>query len=232
MPVNIEIYKDLIENVHNRMSFDNYSKKPLSRYYTFKQCFEHIQNIQNPIVLELGTSRSFVDGKYPVCYNDDIKYWEPENPEKWDFGAGCFTKLCAEHNPHATVYTVDMSAQHIRRSKIMTSNNENINYKISTSEQFLNNFHKKVDLLYLDTGDMWPIEPTAQLHLREAKIIIRRNILKDNGLILIDDVKNATPFKYGETSLLGKAKYSIPYFMNNGYEMVADEYQVILKKIK
>ena len=42
---------------------------------------------------------------------------------------------------------------------------------------FLENFDKKIDLLYLDTGDMTPIENTALLHLREADIIVRRNLL-------------------------------------------------------
>ena len=77
---------------------------------------------------------------------------------------------------------------------------------------------KHYNLLYLDTGDMTPIEFTAQLHLREAKIIVERNILKDEGIILIDDVKSCVPKKAGEISDYGKAKYSIPYFLENGYE--------------
>jgi hypothetical protein len=44
-------------------------------------------------IVELGTSRSFVDGKFPGCNEDDVKYWEPENPEKWDWSAGIFTKV-------------------------------------------------------------------------------------------------------------------------------------------
>ena len=77
---------------------------------------------------------------------------------------------------------------------------------------------------------MHPIEPTAQLHLREAKIIVEKNILADNGIILIDDVRNCGPKSRGEKSDYGKAKYSIPYFLENGYEIIMDEYQVILKK--
>ena len=47
---------------------------------------------------------------------------------------------------------------------------------------------------------------------------------------LIDDVRNSTPKLNGEISDYGKAKYSIPYFIENGYETVMDEYQVILQK--
>ena len=47
---------------------------------------------------------------------------------------------------------------------------------------------KSIDLLYLDTGNM--DEETALLHLREAELIVKHDILKDDGLILIDDVRN------------------------------------------
>jgi len=69
-------------------------------------------------------------------------------------------------------------------------------------------------------------------HKTEAKIIVERNVLSDNGLILIDDVRNCTPKLNGGISDYGKAKYSIPYFVENGYEIVMDEYQVILQKNK
>lgn len=127
------------------------------------------------------------------------------------------------------MYTVDLIKSHIERSKIM--NNENINYHISSSEDFLNNFNDKIDLLYLDTGDMTPIEYTAQLHLREAKIIVEKNLISKNGLILIDDIRSCIPYEQGECIDLGKGYLSIPYFLNNGFELVMDEYQTILKKI-
>ena len=147
-------------------------------------------------------------------------------------GAGCFTKIFSEciKDKNIVLNTVDIEQNHINRCKIMTNNN---NYHVSSSEDYLNNCKEKsIDLLYLDTGDMMPVEPTANLHLREAKIIVRNNILKDDGIILIDDVRNPAPKLSGEESDYGKAKYSIPYFLNNGYYIVMDEYQVILKKIK
>lgn len=72
----------------------------------------------------------------------------------------------------------------------MTKNNENkINYVLSDSENFIRNTEpESIDLLYLDTGNM--DENTAQLHLREAKLVVEKNILKDDGIILIDDVRN------------------------------------------
>ncbi|MGA0158951.1 MAG: hypothetical protein ACO3NG_10880, partial [bacterium] len=58
------------------------------------------------------------------------------------------------------------------------------------------------------TGDMTPIEPTAQLHLREAKIIVEKDLIAKDGLILIDDVKSPLPKMFGEKSDLGKISKS------------------------
>jgi len=208
-----------------------FGEKPKSRYYTFKYCFDNINNKVNPVIVELGTSRSFVDGRFEGCNSDDSKYWEPTNLEKWDWSAGIFTKVFSTLFPNSRFHTVDLMKSHIDRCRIMNNDSKNITYNVSSSEDFLNNLKQKVDLLYLDTGDMTPIEDTAQLHLREAKIIVEKDIVNKDGLILIDDVKSVIPKKYGESSDLGKAKYSIPYFLENGYEIIMSEYQYVLKKI-
>ena len=77
---------------------------------------------------------------------------------------------------------------------------------------------------------MTPIEPTAALQLQEAKVIVERDLMSPHGVIVIDDVRNQTPKEYGETSDWGKAKYSLPYFLDHGFTIIADEYQVILVK--
>ena len=229
----LENHKDLLNNAmdyyysneENRKYFGNI---PLSRYYTCKYCFENIK--ENPVIVELGTSRSFVDGRFEGCNLNDIKYWEPNSPEKWDWSAGLFTKTFSNLFPNSEFHTVDLMKSHIERCKLMNNTMNNITYHVSSSEEFLNSFDKKVDLLYLDTGDMTPIEDTAQLHLREAKIIVEKEIVNKNGLILIDDVKSVIPKQHGEKSDLGKAKYSIPYLLENGYKVIMSEYQYILKK--
>jgi hypothetical protein len=75
----------------------------------------------------------------------------------------------------------------------MNSNINNIDYYVMPSEEFLSTTTNKIDLLYLDTGDMTPILPTAQLHLREAQIIVERDLVNENGIILIDDIRSAVP---------------------------------------
>ena len=109
---------------------------------------------------------------------------------------------------------------------------ENMTYHVSDSVAFLKecDFPEGIDLLYLDTGDMTPIETSALLQLEEVKVIVERDLLAKDGLILLDDVKNRTPKQFGESSDLGKSKYALPFLLQHGFEVIMDEYQVILRK--
>jgi hypothetical protein len=207
---------------------------PKSRYHTFQIAFEHFEKNNGHMVVELGTSRSFVHGGLEGCNSDDTMYWTPDHAENWDWGAGFFTRMAAECLAHLDprIHTVDIVAAHIERCKIMTQDfHQFMYYHVASSVDFLKTcLPESIDLLYVDTGDMTPIEPTALLQLEEARVIVENNLLSDNGIILIDDVRNQTPKQFGEASDLGKAKYSIPYFLAHGFEIIADEYQVILQK--
>jgi len=227
-------YKTYLENgTYDHQDWSKLKRKPLSRYDTFKRAFEEFEKMNGHIIVELGTTRSFVHGALEGCNNSNPKYWTPDKPDRWDWGAGCFTRVVSECLEHVKpeIHTVDLEAAHINRCKLITQEfNHLISYHVTSSEAYLKHCRFQIDLLYLDTGDMTPIEPTAQLHLREAKIVVERDLIRSGGLILIDDVRNQTPKKFGETSDYGKAKYSLPYFLENGFEMVLDEYQILLRK--
>jgi len=173
---------------------------------TFKRAFEEFEKMDGHTIVELGTTRSFVHGGLVGCNSDDPQYWTPHNAERWDWGAGCFTRMvseCLEHTNPA-ISTIDLAASHIQRCKLITKDfAHHITYYVTSSEKFLSQCSFQIDLLYLDTGNMTPIEETAQLHLREAKIIVKRgdDLMKSGGLVLIDDVRNQTPKKFGETGL-------------------------------
>jgi hypothetical protein len=78
---------------------------------------------------------------------------------------------------------------------------------------------------------MWPIEYTCNLQLKEAEIIVRRNLLKEGGIILIDDVLNGTPRDMGDfNNKLGKSENAIPYLLESGFKIIFDGYQYILSK--
>jgi len=227
----LEKYRTYLEDgTYGGQDWSKLQKKPRSRYHTFKTAFDHFEKNEGKIVVELGTTHSFVDGRYPGCDEDNTKYWNPTDPTRWDWGAGCFTLMAAECLNHLQpqIYTIDSSASAIQRCKIMTKGYDTVLHHTTTSERFLRMFDKKIDLLYLDTGYMNPIEPTANLQLREAQIVVERDLLSENGLLLIDDVRNQNVLD--DKSGLGKSKYAIPYLLQNGFEIVADEYQVILRK--
>lgn len=233
----LDRYKDYLEQgTFGEQDWSKFKIMPQSRYCTFKQAFEHFEKVGGKVVVELGTSRSFTHGGHPGCNLDDSKYWSNHEPQNWDWGAGFFTRMAAESLQHLNpiIHTIDIAQPHINRCKVMTAEFKHIiRYHVCSSLDFLKSCAtESIDLLYLDTGDMTPIEPTALLQLQEAKIIVERNVLTKNGILLIDDVKNQTPKKFGETSDLGKSKYAIPYLLQHGYEIIADGYQVIMKKSK
>ena len=95
-----------------------YVEESKSRYVSFKICLEHLQQINNPSVLELGTCRSFVDGRFVGCNSDDVKYWEPNSPDKWDWGAGCFGLVFGQLLD-CKLTSLDIISSHIQRCKVM-----------------------------------------------------------------------------------------------------------------
>ncbi len=230
----LEKYKTHLEHgTYDQQNWSKFEVKPKSRYYTFAKVFDHFEQTGGKIIVELGTTHSFVHGGLPGCDSDDIGFWTPDKLERWDWGAGCFTIAASECLAHCNpkLYTIDISASALKRCRIMTSTYQQfITYQRTDSEAFLRscNFKNGIDLLYLDTGYMNPIEPTAQLQLREAQIVVERNLMSPNGLILIDDVRNQNV--ENDNSGLGKSRYAIPYLLENGFEIIEDEYQVILRK--
>lgn len=201
-----------------------------SRFKSFEICLNKLKSFKNPSILELGTCRSFVDGSFAGCNSNDTKYWDPLNSEKWDWGAGCFSLIFGQYGYNLT--TVDLISDHIARCKVMTDSlNINCNHIVSNSLDFLNLTKEKYDLIYLDTGDMFPIEPSQDLQLEEVKIIVRRNLLKNDGIILIDDVLNSTPRKLGITeNKYGKSDKSIPFLLENSFNPIYSGYQWIFSK--
>jgi hypothetical protein len=238
MTLTIEKYKDYLDKAlsyyYDDLTFIKYFHKvPKSRYYTFKYVLDYTKYNHLKNILELGTSRSYVDGRFEGCNSDDIKYWEPENPGKWDWSAGLFTRVFAEclDNYECNIYSLDSNKNHIERCKnILDSYCNKVEFIHSLSEDFLKTTNMKFDVIYLDTGDMTPIEETAMLQLIEAHQIVERNLLNKGGILLIDDVRNPTPKIAGEINNLGKSKYSVPYLMEHGFKLVMGEYQIILRK--
>lgn len=212
-----------------------YKDEEKSRFVSFQICVSYLKSLpRQGKVLELGTCRSYVDGKYEGCNSDDKKYWNPSDHSMWDWGAGCFSLLMSSL-AGAEVTSVDIVASHVERCKHMAGSLglKSFHNVVSDSVKFLADTPNKYDVIYLDTGDMWPIEPTCELQRIEAVHVISRDLLEDDGLLIIDDVLNGTPREQGDASnKYGKSELSIPYLEANGYEAVYKGYQYIYKKRK
>lgn len=229
-------YKDYMDKAmihyNSEEEYKSYfNRVPKFRYDTFEYCLNHLMDNDLKSIVELGTTRSFVDGKFEGVNDSNPKYWDPNDPSKWDWSAGCFTKVFGEiiQGTDITIESVDLASEHIKRCKVITEGLDNITHYVNDSRKFLSEYNGKIGFIYMDTGNVTPIERTAILHLEECKILIERDLMESNGIILIDDVRNIqskkqTPSEYG------KALYSIPYLLENGYKIVMDEYQVILIK--
>jgi hypothetical protein len=228
----LDKYRDYLEKwTYAEQNWSAFDRLPLSRYDTFGRAFEMFRQAGGRVVAELGTMRSYTHGGHPACNTDDRSAWSADEPANWDWGAGCFGRLAAEclADVRPAIYTVDSVAGHLERSRLMTAAFAALfSYVNADSRDFLQGFAGPIDLLYLDTGDITPLEPTAELQLAEARLVVERQLVPRGGIVLIDDVRNQTPRKFGEQSDLGKAKYSLPFLLEHGFRLEMSEYQCLL----
>ena len=72
----IEKYKMYMDNAHwnytTKEQFEQYyGRIPKFRYDTMKYCWDQVEKYNFKTVVELGTTRSYVDGKFPGCNESD-----------------------------------------------------------------------------------------------------------------------------------------------------------------
>ena len=142
-----------------------------------------------PVIVELGTSRSFVAGGEPGVMDPDPKYWAPDQPARWDWGAGIFSRVCGEAiaGTDATLHSIDPLDEAIGIARTITEGiDANIELHETTSTAFLSHFETPIDLLYMDHHET--CEEGAQLHLTDSKLVVDRGLLADEAVIVIDDV--------------------------------------------
>lgn len=215
-------------------SFDKYFS-PLNFIKVFGQTFGNrdvtykylLRALPEPTeIVELGCARSFMDGSY--C--NEVQIWTPTRADLWDWSAGCFLKVFSDILGKATFTTVDMVASHVSISQMINANKRNITFVTSTSEAYLESQPaQKFDLIYIDTGDVFP--PDVDLALREVECIVRRDLVKPGGYVLIDDVHSVVPANHGHQNLRGKAQKSLPFLLEHGFQIILDEYQTLLQKV-
>ena len=171
-------------------------------------------------IIELGTTRSYVGNGMNGMKKPNPKYWKPGDITKWDWGAGIFTKVFYDNleNENFRMWTVDPKEKAVTVCSNIMKNKDKLNIVKDYSTTFLKKFKDKVDFIYMD--HMESGEDACLQHLEDAKLIVGNNMMNDGGIILIDDTEG----------LKTKGKYSIPYLVENGFEVVLESYQTLLYK--
>lgn len=187
---------------------------------TMKWIHDNIDETKTFNIVELGTSRSFKSWGI----SSDTRSWYPDDPSKWAWSDGFFTRLFADNMEgyNFKIYSVDPCDQAVSVCKVVCGHIPQVSIHQMTSTEFLSNFNEKIDLLYMDHLESG-IE-ACKVHFEDAKLVIEKDLMSDKSLILIDD----TPVT--NTLLNSKGHLSIPYLMKQGYRQVIHEYQLLLKK--
>jgi len=114
----------------------------------------------------------------------------------------------------SSVYVVDIDETHLEKAKQVVPESQYVTYKQQDSIEFLKNFHRPIDFLFLDSydycGDEENVRKCHEHQLNELKAVWDK--LNDNCFILIDDVFS--------DNWDGKGKLSIPYLIKNGFRVL------------
>ena len=229
-----------------------------SRFYSFKMVYDHLikklKSGERVSILELGTSRSFKAGPHEGCGSTDLKYWDPNHHEEWDWSAGIFTITLSKalqetvDIDHSLIefVTIDWSRDSCYISWVMTRSYEFVKVFHCESEDALRDTFIRPcswgpspawDVIYMDTADFKDeqhmLDNVGPLHLREAQLIVEKNLLTSKGIILIDDVKNSAPSTTStlpNIAGLGKSFLSIPYLKEQGFKTIYEGYQFVMSR--
>lgn len=182
-------------------SFQQYIYTLGNRFNSIAMAFNWYLDNKGKIIVETGTSRLI--GNLT--------------------GDGCFTILAAQiataSNTH--LWTCDILKDHIDAAKYMTrQDRENVTYVVNDSVEFLKNFDKTIDLLYLDSMDfvIGGNNDKSQDHCLNEYLAARYK-LSEKAIVVIDDcgVENG-----------GKGGKAIPQMLQDGWIKIYDSYQVVL----
>jgi hypothetical protein len=175
------------------------------RYETFKYALELLEERNINTIVETGTARHGSD-----------------NFEGDGGSTIIFSEWAVGHD--ADFFSIDISNDNIANAKnAVASNicdkNNQIHFICSDSIEYLNNFGRSIDFLYLDSFDyeLDNPEPSQDHHLKE--ILAAYPLLTEKCVVMIDDCVLAGG---------GKGKLVIDFLKQKGWQIVKDSYQVIL----
>lgn len=137
-------------------------------------------------------------------------------------GDGCSSPIWGQwaQKNKAVVYSVDIDPEAVQSSSLACASYlDHMVFATSDSVEFLRDFKKPIDLLYLDSYDFDisnPV-PSQEHHLKEIIAVYPR--LHKKSIVLIDDCGLPSG---------GKGKLVIEYLLAKGWKIALSEYQVVL----
>ena len=160
------------------MEFLEYYNNPKNfRFKSFEYALLEAKKRNLKIFVETGVAR----GKQKFLFFSKINWKD-----------GMSTMIFSDYVKYVNGFltTCDINQKNIDNAKKFTKkNNDFINFVVSDSIEFLSNFKKKIDFLYLDSLD-GQFENASKHQLEEIKIAI--NYLHKNSLVLLDDKGSKT----------------------------------------
>lgn len=157
------------------------------------------------IVTKLGTNLVMVETGCIRNTTEESKFGDGWSTLNWEYVA---------KETDSVVYVVDIDENHLSKSKQIVPESKYVVYTKQDSVEFLKNFDKKIDFLFLDSYDYCGDEENVRrchVHqLNEVKAAMDK--LNDKCLVLIDDVF--------DVKWSGKGKLSIPYLLENGFNVL------------
>jgi hypothetical protein len=183
------------------MDFLNkYNHKKNIRFASFKFALEEAKKRNLKIFVETGCAR----GKKKLFFFSKINWKD-----------GMSTMIFSEYVKYVdgSLTTCDIEKENIKNAiKFVKEGKEHVNFIVDDSLNFLSNFSKNIDFLYLDSLD-GQFSEASEHQLKEIKIAIKK--LNKNSLVLLDDKGSKTNF-------------SINYLLENGYKILNETNEQVL----
>ena len=170
------------------------------RFDSFEFALIEAQKRNHKTLVETGVAR----GKKKFFFFSKINWKD-----------GMSTLILSDYARHVNgnLTSCDINKKNIENAKKFTKpNKEFINFVTEDSLNFLTNFNKRIDFLYLDSLD-GQFEGASKHQLEEIKIA--KNYLHDQSLVLLDDKGD-------------KTKLSINYMLDNNFKILNETREQVL----
>ena len=187
------------------MNFFNFYNHPKNiRFNSFKFALNEAKKRNHKVVVETGVAR----GKVKFLFFSKINWKD-----------GMSTMILSDYAKHVKgeLHSCDINKKYVSNAqKFVKKNKLFVYFYIKDSLNFLLEFPKKIDFLYLDSLDGQ--FPTASQH-QLTEIMNAKDKLSKNSLVLLDD-------KGSKTNL------SINYMINNNFKIINETDQQVLLSLE